>query len=90
MRDAASAVSFQDEGKLDGNSRHVNLWPADTNHLSDPPKASIFDGCVCVVFSPKMPEEEVSYFAVGLGTLQQEVGEGAVVVWLIAQHLHQL
>lgn len=37
-----------------------------------------------------MPEEEVSYLAVPLGTVQQEVCEGAVIVGLIAQHLHQL
>lgn len=37
-----------------------------------------------------MPEEEVSYLAVSLGALQQEMGEGAVIVGFITQHLHQL
>lgn len=37
-----------------------------------------------------MPEEEVPYFAISLGSLQQEVGKGAVIIGLIAQHLHQL
>lgn len=42
------------------------------------------------VYAPQMPEEEVSYLAVSLGALQQEVGEGAVIVRLVTQHLHQL
>lgn len=29
MRDAASTVGFQDEGKLDWNSWHVDLWPVE-------------------------------------------------------------
>lgn len=41
-------------------------------------------------YTPKVPEEEVSYLAVPLGTLQQEVGKGAVIVGLITQYLHQL
>ena len=52
--------------------------------------------CVCVcerahrTHPPKVPEEEVANLAVGLGALQQETCEGAVVVRLVAQHLHQL
>lgn len=65
-----------------------------TFHRFSTPRSPCLRVCVCVcvrvVFSPQMPEEEVSYLAVGLGTLQQEVGECAVVVRLIAQHLHQL
>lgn len=32
----------------------------------------------------------MSYFAILLGAFKQEMGEGAVVVGLITQHLHQL
>lgn len=41
-------------------------------------------------YTPKVPEEEVSDLAVPLGTFQQEVGKGAVIVGLITQYLHQL
>lgn len=37
-----------------------------------------------------MPKEKMSYFAIPLGAFKQEMGKGAVVVWLITQHLHQL
>ena len=39
---------------------------------------------------PEVPEEEVSYLAVALGSLQQEACERTVVVGLVPQHLHQL
>lgn len=39
---------------------------------------------------PKVPEEEVADLAVGQGALQQELGQLAVQVRLVLEHLHQL